>query len=117
MKSLTFRRAWSDGSDCRDIHDQTYTKELGISNLANGYRDIEARVDLNTFRRIPFEDNIALFLCTFIDPDTSEGLHACPRATLQRVVQQLQDDLACTPWGGAEFEFFQFKGTRKLSKR
>lgn len=94
----------------RDIHDQTYTKELSISNLANGYRDIEARIDLETFRRIPFEDDIPLFMVTYMDPDTGKGLHACPRALLQKVIGQLNEELGARPYAGAEFEFFQFKG-------
>ncbi|CAD6581689.1 MAG: hypothetical protein CYPHOPRED_001685 [Cyphobasidiales sp. Tagirdzhanova-0007] len=91
-----------------DIHDQTYSRELSVSNLANGYRDIECRIDFETYRRIPFEDNIALFLCTFLDPDSGAGLHACPRATLQKISKQLMDELDVTPWAGAELEFFQF---------
>jgi glutamine synthetase len=94
----------------RDIHDATYTKELSISNLANGYRDIECRIDFNTYRRIPFEDDIAFFLGTYLDPDTGKGLHACPRATLQKVVAQLDEELQVEPYAGAEYEFFQFKG-------
>lgn len=92
-----------------DIHDATYTKELSISNLGNGYRDIECRIDFNTYRRIPFEDNIAFFLGTYLDPDTGKGLHACPRATLQKVVAQLDEELQVKPYAGAEYEFFQFK--------
>ena len=98
----------------RDIHDQTYSRELSVSNLANGYRDIECRIDFETYRRIPFEDNIALFLCTFLDPDSGAGLHACPRATLQKISKQLMDELDVTPWAGAELEFFQFNGRRPL---
>ncbi|KAK9898697.1 glutamine synthetase/guanido kinase [Cystobasidium minutum MCA 4210] len=94
-----------------DIHDQTYTKELSISNLSNGYRDIEARIDISTLRRIPYEGNIPLFLVTFIDPETGKGLHACPRALLQKVIGQLSDELSVKPYSGAEFEFFQFKET------
>lgn len=33
-----------------DIHDDVYPKELGISNKANGYGDILARIDFSTFR-------------------------------------------------------------------
>lgn len=61
-------------------------------------------------RRIPFEGNIPLFLVTFLDPDTGKGLHACPRALLQKVIGQLGEELDAKPFSGAEFEFFQFKG-------
>jgi len=53
-----------------DIHDTTYTKELGISNKENGYGDILARIDWSTFRRLPFENNIPLFLLTYMKPES-----------------------------------------------
>lgn len=40
-----------------DMHDQTYFKELKVSNAENGYRDIIAVPDLSSFRRIPWEDD------------------------------------------------------------
>ncbi|KAK4700173.1 hypothetical protein P7C70_g6075, partial [Phenoliferia sp. Uapishka_3] len=36
-----------------DMHDKPYTKELKISTLANGYRDLLARIDLSSYRRTP----------------------------------------------------------------
>lgn len=66
-------------------------------------------------RRIPYEGNIPLFLVTFLDPDTGKGLHACPRALLQKIIGQLEDELQVKPFSGAEYEFFQFKG--ELSSR
>jgi len=48
-------------------------------------------------------------MCTFLDPDTGEGLHACPRATLQTVIAKLKKELDVAPYAGAEYEFFQFK--------
>ena len=49
-------------------------------------------------------------MCTFLDPETGEGLHACPRATLQTVIAKLKKELDVAPYAGAEYEFFQFKG-------
>lgn len=73
-----------------DMHDQTYFRELSISNKENGYHDISARIDLTSFRRIPWEDNMPFFLVTFYDPDTGATLSACPRSVLSRVVQKLE---------------------------
>lgn len=84
-----------------DLHDQTYMKELGISNLQNGYKDILAKVDLSSFRRLPGTPSLPFFLVTFYDPDTQEGLYACPRATLQKVVDQL-DREGYEAFAGAE---------------
>ena len=66
-----------------DMHDLVYMKELKISNKENGYRDILAIPDLNSFRRVPWEDNVPLFMVSFYDPDTREPLFACPRSLLK----------------------------------
>lgn len=66
-----------------DMHDRTYFKELTISNKENGYRDLVAVPDLSSFRRIPWENNVPFFLVSFLDPDTSEPVCACPRGLLK----------------------------------
>lgn len=68
-----------------DMHDHPYFRELKISNKANGYRDITARVDLTSFRRLPWEYNRPFFLVSFEDPDTEGSLSACPRSLLARM--------------------------------
>lgn len=72
-----------------DMHDQTYFKELKISNKENGYRDMVAEVDLSSFRRMPWENNVAFFLCSFREPE-GQSLSACPRSLLERAVQKIQ---------------------------
>ena len=69
-----------------DIHDQLYSRELLISNKTNGYRDVIALIDLSTYRRIPWEDNVPFFLVSFLDPETKQPLCACPRNTLKRAI-------------------------------
>jgi glutamine synthetase len=73
-----------------DMHDQTYFKELKISNAENGYRDIIAVPDLSSFRRIPWEDDVPFFLVSFMDPDTGGPLSACPRGLLKTAVDRLE---------------------------
>ena len=73
-----------------DMHDQTYFKELKISNAENGYHDIIAIPDLSTFRRIPWEDNVPFFLVSFYDPDTGKPVSACPRGLLKTALEKLQ---------------------------
>lgn len=73
----------------RDMHDQTYFKELKISNAENGYRDITAEVDLSSFRRIPWENNIPFFLVSFREPEGGK-LSACPRSLLETQVEKIQ---------------------------
>ena len=74
-----------------DMHDMTYMRELKISNKENGYHDITAIVDLKSFRRIPWENNIPFFLVSFQDPDTGGSVSACPRSFLQRALSKLSD--------------------------
>ena len=74
-----------------DMHDQTYFKELSISNKENGYRDLIAIPDLSSFRRIPWENNVPFFLISFHDPDSNDSLSACPRSLLKRTVDKLAE--------------------------
>jgi glutamine synthetase len=73
-----------------DMHDQTYFKELKISNAENGYHDVIAIPDLSSFRRIPWEDNVPFFLVSFYDPDTMKPLSACPRGLLKTALGKLE---------------------------
>ena len=72
------------------MHDTVYPNELLISNRANGYRDLIASIDLATFRRIPWENNVPFFLVSFLDPDTREPICADPRGVLKKVVDRAE---------------------------
>ena len=81
----------------------TYSKELMVSNRANGYRDLLASIDLSTFRRLPWERNIPFFLLRFMTPETGKHLEVDPRGVLADVVQRAEE----SGWkcmAGAEFE-------------
>lgn len=88
------------------MHDLTYPQELLVSNRSNGYRDLNAKIDLSTFRRIPWEDNIPFFFVYFEDQESDTPLPVDPRSVLQKV----SDDVAAyggKGWqcmSGAEFE-------------
>lgn len=73
-----------------DMHDQTYFRELKISNAQNGYHDLIAIPDLQSFRRIPWEDDVPFFLVSFFDPDTQKPISACPRGLLKTQVEKLE---------------------------
>nr|POF14142.1 type-1 glutamine synthetase 2 [Quercus suber] len=90
-----------------DMHDQTYFKELKISNKENGYRDINAVIDLKTFRRLPWENNLPFFLCSFREPE-GQSLSACPRSLLERAHAKLSAK-GVGALAGAEYEFFTFR--------
>ncbi|KAI5370039.1 Putative glutamine synthetase, catalytic domain, glutamine synthetase domain superfamily [Septoria linicola] len=90
-----------------DMHDQTYFRELAISNAENGYRDITAKVDLSSFRRIPWENNVPFFLVSFREPE-GEKLSACPRSLLETAVEKIEAK-GIGALAGAEYEFFTFR--------
>ncbi|KAF8969643.1 hypothetical protein BDZ97DRAFT_1959621 [Flammula alnicola] len=93
-----------------DIHDAVYSRELLISNKANGYRDIIAVIDLSSFRRIPWEHNVPFFLVSFLDPDTKEPLSVDPRGVLKSATDRAQAaGYEC--FSGVEYEYFNFKET------
>lgn len=73
-----------------DIHDTVYSKELLISNKANGYRDVIAVIDLSSFRRIPWEDYVPFFLVSFLDPDTKSPLSVDPRGVLKLATERAE---------------------------
>ncbi|CAG8647503.1 3076_t:CDS:2, partial [Paraglomus occultum] len=74
-----------------DMHDRTYTEDLDVSNPENGFSDLLAKVDISTYRRIPWENNIPFFLVSFYNPTTKEPLHACPRGLLKTIVNKYHD--------------------------
>ena len=74
-----------------DMHDQTYLKELTVSNAENGYRDMIAVPDLSSFRRIPWEENVPFFLVSFYEPDTMEPICACPRGLLKQQIEKIEE--------------------------
>lgn len=85
------------------MHDQMYSKELLISNRANGYRDVIAVIDLQTYRRIPWENDVPFFLVSFVDPDTKQPIFACPRSTIRRAMKKAEaKQWQC--YAGVEYE-------------
>jgi len=82
------------------MHDKSYFRELGVSNSSNGYRDLLAKVDFQSFRRIPWEDaftdpndqrGVPFFLVSFHDPDTKEPIAPCPRGLLSNAAKRVEE--------------------------
>ncbi|KIW96721.1 uncharacterized protein Z519_02112 [Cladophialophora bantiana CBS 173.52] len=97
-----------------DMHDMTYFRELEISNKENGYKDLVAKVDLSSYRRIPWENNVPFFLVSFYDPDTDKPVCACPRSLLRTAVANLHT-AGYGAMAGAEYEFFTYRAPRDES--
>jgi glutamine synthetase len=86
------------------MHDQVYSQELLISNKRNGYRDLLACIDLSTYRRIPWENDVPFFLVTFRDPDTRAALAVDPRGVVARAQRFSIQELGYLPYAGVEYE-------------
>jgi glutamine synthetase len=93
------------GWDCADAcYDNTT-----LTGWHRGFPDAEVRLDLDTFRRVPWDGNVPFFLGDFVQRDGSPS-PLCPRQTLKRVLQRAEK-LGVKPMCGVEFEWFNFAET------
>ncbi|MBO9618202.1 MAG: glutamine synthetase [Niabella sp.] len=74
-----------------------------------GYPDAPARIDLATFRKIPWENDLPFFLGELIDATGGPAL-VCPRQLLKKVSGDAQQ-LGYTPYAAQEFEWYNFSET------
>jgi glutamine synthetase len=75
----------------------------------SGYPDAKARLDLSTFRKIPWENDVPFFLGEFIT-QAEDPLHVCPRQLLKRIIADAEKE-GYTPYFSQEFEWFNFAET------
>jgi len=75
----------------------------------SGYPDAKAKLDLGTFRKIPWENDLPFFLGEFIN-DTDDALEICPRQLLKKVIADA-GKAGYTPYFSQEFEWFNFAET------
>src|SRR6476620_9935818 len=74
-----------------------------------GYPDTPAQIDLNTFRKIPWEEDIPFFLGDFVDKQ-GEPSAVCPRQLVKKVVRDAKE-FGFTAFFSQEFEWFNFAET------
>jgi glutamine synthetase len=75
----------------------------------SGYPDAPAKIDLSTFRKIPWENDLPFFLCELVNEKENPD-YVCPRNVLKKVIDQA--GLAgYTPYFSQEFEWFNFEET------
>ncbi|KAN0061267.1 hypothetical protein ACQY0O_006113 [Thecaphora frezii] len=94
-----------------DINDDVYTEDVAISSHQEGYNDLSAKVDLSTYRRLPWENNLPFFLINFFNPKDGNPLYACPRSLLKGVTDKIRQETGWECLAGAEFEYFQYAET------
>jgi glutamine synthetase len=80
-----------------------------VTGWHTGYPDALAKIDLSTFRVLPWEPDTAAFLLDFVNADGSP-YEPSPRQLLQRVVARA-DAMGFRPKFGSEYEFFIFNET------
>jgi len=91
-----------------DSHDQCYDNTQ-VTGWQHGFPDALARIDLDTARRVPWDNQVPFFLGEFVNADGSP-YPVCPRQTLRRVLQRAKK-LGFAPMAGVEFEWFNFAET------
>jgi len=82
---------------------------IELTGWHTGYPDQLCRIDLSTFRTIPWQDNIPFFLADFSKADRND-LPACPRSLLKRISKECES-LGFHPEFAQEFEWFNFRET------
>lgn len=87
------------------------SNDLAYDNTAytgwhTGYPDAQAVVDFNTFRKIPWENNLPFFLADFRKNDGSE-LEISPRNLLKKIIAQAEKQ-GYHAYFSQEFEWFNF---------
>ena len=94
-----------------DMNDQCYDNTT-LTGWHKGFPDAVARIDLGTFRQVPWDDGVPFFLGDFVaQRDGKEApLSICPRSVLKNVLKRAEK-LGVLPMCGIEFEWFNFLET------
>ena len=71
-----------------------------------GYPDAEVRLDLSTYREIPWENSVPMFLGEFVETE-NKPLEICPRQVLKKVCSKAEK-MGLHPRMGCEYEWFNF---------
>ncbi|MBC8022772.1 MAG: glutamine synthetase [Burkholderiales bacterium] len=91
-----------------DAHDHCYDNTK-LTGWQHGFPDAIARLDLGTYRTVPWDNNVPFFLGNFVTPQ-GKPHPICPRQLLKRVLARAEK-MGFTAMVGAEFEFFNFAET------
>jgi glutamine synthetase len=94
-----------------DMNDQCYDNAT-LTGWHKGFPDAVARIDLSTYRNVPWDDDVPFFLGEFIAQKNGKEvpLSICPRQLLKRVLKRAEK-LGVLPMCGIEFEWFNFAET------
>ena len=93
---------WDSSDVCYD--------DVAYTGWHTGYPDALVRLDLGTYRRVPWDGGVPFFLGDFVQADGATPLPLCPRQLLKRVVRH-GEELGLRSACGMEFEWFNFRET------
>ena len=91
-----------------DVADELYCQPT-ITGWHTGYPDAPAIIDVNSYRKIPWEPKTALFIADFQNPDGTPYT-ACPRQLCKTILQKTAD-MGFEVKSAFEYEFFLFDET------
>jgi glutamine synthetase len=91
---------WDSGDSCYD--------NVALTGWHTGYPDAKARIDLETFREIPWENSVPFFLADFSGEKDHGAI--CPRSLLKKITADCEA-MGFKAFFAQEFEWFNFKGT------
>jgi len=92
---------WDSGDQCYD--------NTQLTGWQHGFPDAVARIDLDTYRTVPWDGGVPFFLGNFVTPEGNPH-PICPRQVLKRVLKRAEKT-GFTAMVGAEYEFFNFRET------
>ena len=91
-----------------DAADMAYDN-VEYTGWHSGYPDVPAHIDINTFRKIPWEQDLPFFLCELAG-DEKHSNEICPRSLLKKVISRA-NAMGFKPKFSQEFEWFNFEET------
>lgn len=96
-----------------DVNDQVYD-DSKVTGWHTGFPDSTATIDLSTYRTIPWNDNIPMFLADFHQSDELSDI--CPRSLLKRIGDRCRN-AGYIPKFASEYEWFNFRETPQSLKQ
>ena len=91
-----------------DANDAAYDNGT-YTGWHTGYPDTPAKIDLTTFRKIPWENDVPFFLGEIID-EKGKSAYVCPRQLVKKVLADA-GEMGFKPVFSQEFEWFNFTET------
>lgn len=93
-----------------DSNDACYeNSDIDFTGWHTGYPDAPAQIDLTTFRKVPWEEDIPFFLADF-SKENGDSLEICPRGLL-KTVKKRSEDMGFAPVFSQEYEWFNYDET------